>query len=126
MSRGTFLGSANCRRPPLRACTLAQELCISAKKTPPHCRPSGKRVAKVSWSGGVRALKGNPVLGVYGHTWKPHHTVGVCESGIYFLQTHGTCPHPQLHSHLICTLPPIQQQFYWERDKEIRAVLTRC
>lgn len=41
VSRGTFLGSTSCRRPPLRACTLVQELCISAKKTPPHCRPSG-------------------------------------------------------------------------------------
>lgn len=30
VSRGTFLGSANCRRPPLRACTLVQELSISA------------------------------------------------------------------------------------------------
>lgn len=30
VSRGTFLGSASCRRPPLRACTLVQELSISA------------------------------------------------------------------------------------------------
>lgn len=101
MRRGTFFGSANCRRPPLRVCTLVQELCISAKKTPPHCRPSGKRVAKVSWGGGTCDLEGNPVLRVQKHTWKPHHTVRVCESSIYFLQTYGTCSHAQLNNHLI-------------------------
>jgi hypothetical protein len=126
VSRGTFLGSTSCRRPPLRACTLVQELCISAKKTPPHCRPSVKRVAKVTWSGGIRALKGSPVLGVHGRTWKPHHTVRVCERSIYILQTYGTCSHAQLNNHLICTLPPIEQQFYRERGVEIRGVSTRC